>query len=125
MVPVGVRLNELFYIVIAQAGADGGASSTGAGMLQLFPLVLIFVVFYFLVIRPQQKRQREHRDMLDRLKKGDAVVTNGGLIGKVAALADDRLTLELADKVKVRVLRTHIAALETAAETNPAAQKGR
>jgi preprotein translocase subunit YajC len=77
----------------------------------LGPLILIIPVFYFLVIRPQQQKQKEHKALLDNLKKGDTVITQGGLYGKVAAVSDHVLTLEIADKVRVRVSRAHIAGL--------------
>lgn len=72
------------------------------------PLLLMFAVFYFLLIRPQQKRQKEHQSMLSRLKKGDQVITNGGILGSVHALSDAELTIEIADRIKVRVLRTQV-----------------
>jgi preprotein translocase subunit YajC len=70
---------------------------------------VIFAIFYFLLIRPQQKRQKEHRQLLDNLKKGDRVVTTGGLQGTIAGLSDTVITLEIADKVKVKVGRGYIA----------------
>jgi len=69
----------------------------------------MFAIFYFILIRPQQKRQREHREMLGRLKKGDKVVTGGGLIGNIFALTDQELTLEISDRVKVKVMRHQIS----------------
>ncbi len=75
----------------------------------LIPMVMIFVVFYFMLIRPQQKKQREVTDWLKSLKKGDEVVTSGGLIGKISGLTDNTVTLELQEKVRVKVLRSHIA----------------
>lgn len=80
-------------------------------MGQLSPIVmmlLMFGVFYFLLIRPQQKRQREHQNMLRALDKGDVVVTRGGLIGKISGVTDSILTIELQEKVRVRVLRSHV-----------------
>ncbi len=73
--------------------------------------MLIFGVFYLLLIRPQQKKAKEHKTVLENLKKGDAVITQGGLLGKITALSDQILTLEIADKVQVRVSRAHIAGL--------------
>jgi preprotein translocase subunit YajC len=75
----------------------------------LIPMVMIFVVFYFMLIRPQQKKQRELQDWLKSLKKGDEVVTTGGLIGKISGLTDNTVTLELQEKVRVKVLRSHVA----------------
>ena len=77
----------------------------------------MFVIFYFLLIRPQQKRQKEHREMLSRLKKGDRVITNGGIIGTIDALTESELVVEIADRVRVRVARGQVSpyAVEDAA----------
>jgi preprotein translocase subunit YajC len=85
------------------AGADG---ATGI-LLQLAPLLLIFGVFYFLLIRPQQQKQKTHREMLSKLKRGDRVVTAGGIMGKVVTVKDgvDEVEVEIAPNVKVSVLR--------------------
>ena len=79
--------------------------------MALAPLVLIFVVFYFLLIRPQQKRAKEHKEMLSKIRRNDRIVTNGGLIGKVAKVNDDRdeLELDVAENVRVKVRRGMIA----------------
>ncbi|MBN2344577.1 MAG: preprotein translocase subunit YajC [Deltaproteobacteria bacterium] len=74
-------------------------------------IVLMFAVFYLLLIRPQQKKAKEHQKMLDAVGKGAEIVTNGGLIGRVVSVKDNVLTVELADKVRVRVLRTQVAGL--------------
>jgi preprotein translocase subunit YajC len=71
-------------------------------------MALMFVVFWFLLIRPQMKRQKEHQAMLQALKKGDMVITRGGLVGKISGIADNVLIIELQEKVRVRVLRTHV-----------------
>ncbi|MGH9819705.1 MAG: preprotein translocase subunit YajC [Pyrinomonadaceae bacterium] len=87
------------------------------GPSQLFsflPLVLVFVIFYFLLIRPQQKKAKEHRDMIGRLKKNDEVMTSGGIYGKVVALTDEVVTLEVAPNVRLRVHRPQISAVPTA-----------
>ncbi len=78
---------------------------------QLFPLFLIFGVFYFLLIRPQQKKTKEHREMLSKLKKNDEVMTGGGIYGKVIALTDAVVTLEVAPNVRIRVSRPQVSAL--------------
>lgn len=96
------------YAMAAPAGQGGGDLNTLMGFA---PMILIFVVFYFLLIRPQQKKAKELRTMLENLKKGDAVITNGGLYGKITGLSDQVITLEIADKVRVRVSRAHIAGL--------------
>ncbi len=74
----------------------------------LLPLILMFAIFYFLLIRPQKKRQEAHRKMLGLLKKGDSVVTGGGVIGTIFALEDEVLTIEIADKTRVRVIRSQV-----------------
>jgi preprotein translocase subunit YajC len=71
-------------------------------------MILMFAVFYFILIRPQVKKQREHQALLSKLEKGDMVVTRGGLIGKISGITDTVLTIELQEKVRVRVLRSHI-----------------
>ncbi|MCA9538222.1 MAG: preprotein translocase subunit YajC [Myxococcales bacterium] len=91
------------------------------------PFVLMFVIFYFLLIRPQQKRAREQREMLARLKKGDVVVTSGGIIGTIHALTDAEIVLEVADRMKVRVLRAQVNLYAAAADgaTPVPAEKGK
>ncbi|WP_347266069.1 preprotein translocase subunit YajC [Paracoccus sp. (in: a-proteobacteria)] len=91
----------------AQAAAPAGASS----LMSFVPLILIFVIMYFLMIRPQQKRVREHRAMVEALKKGDEVVTQGGLIGKISAVRDAELEVEVASGVRVRVVRSSVTGL--------------
>ena len=86
------------------------AGQQGDPFLSFLPLILIFVVFYFLLIRPQSKRQKEHRKMLEQLEKGDEVVTNGGVFGVVSELGDNFVLLTIADGVDVKVQRSAIAA---------------
>ncbi|MDX8403046.1 MAG: preprotein translocase subunit YajC [Mariprofundaceae bacterium] len=86
--------------------ADGG--SVGEGFTSLIPLLLIMVIFYFLLIRPQQKKLKEHKTMVEATKKGDSVITAGGMIAKVKDVKDDILTVEIADGVKVKVKRDTI-----------------
>lgn len=93
---------------------DGGAFA------QFIPLILIFAIMYFLLIRPQQKKMKEHRAMVDALRRGDQVVTSGGLIGKVSKVKEEgELEVEIADGVKVRVVRNTIA--QVLSKTEPAA----
>ena len=80
-----------------------------AGIGQFIPLILIFVIFYFFLIRPQQKKVKEHKEMVKNLKRGDEVITSGGIIGKVdRVFEDDRIELEIADGVKVQVIRNTV-----------------
>jgi preprotein translocase subunit YajC len=74
------------------------------------PLILLFGIFYFLLIRPQQKRQKEHKALLANLKKGDQVITGGGIYGKITGLTDTTVTVEIAEKVRVKVTRGQISA---------------
>jgi preprotein translocase subunit YajC len=80
-------------------------------MTSFLPMVAIFVVFYFLLIRPQQKRSREHRDLLATLEKGNEVVAGGGLVGRISRLSDQYVTLEIASNVEVTVQRGSITQL--------------
>jgi preprotein translocase subunit YajC len=82
-------------------------------------MLAIVAVFYFVLIRPQQKRAREHREMLDNLKKGDTVVTTGGLIGKISGMNDSVVTLEVAEKIRLRVVRAHVASKQAGESTPP------
>ncbi len=99
-------------IELAFAQSAPGAGGPGP-LITIFPFILIFVIMYFLVIRPQQKKARSHREMLDKLKKNDEVLTAGGIYGKVMALADNVVTLEVAPNVRVRVNRSQISAVVT------------
>jgi preprotein translocase subunit YajC len=106
------------FISNAYAQTAAGGDPTSGIIMQILPLVLVFVVFYFLLIRPQQQARKRHMDMVAALKKGDVVVTSGGLIGKVKSLQDDEVRLELAPNVDVRVIRATIA--EVRSKTDPA-----
>ncbi len=105
----------------AQFGGEGGT-----GLEALLPLVLIFVVFYFLLIRPQQKKQKQHKEMLTTIRRGDRVVTGGGIVGTVTKVIDDgELAVEITDGVKVRVRRSLVASVISKTEPVPGAKKGR
>ena len=86
-----------------------GGGGLMAGLLSFSPFILIIVVFYFLLIRPQQQRLKAHRAMVESLRKGDEVVTSGGLLGKVIKVADDEATVEIADGVRVKVVKSTIS----------------
>ncbi len=96
-------------LVYAMGPPPGGQTGGGNPILGFLPLIIIFAIFYFLLIRPQQKKAKEHRQFLEALKRGDKVMTAGGLIGRVTDLSDTVVTLEVADKVRVRVARHQIA----------------
>ena len=94
--------------LIASAYAQDAAQQPSA-LAQFLPLILIFIVFYFLLIRPQMKRAKEHKALVGALNKGDEVVTNGGLLGKITDLNDSFVTLELAKGVEIKIQRHAIA----------------
>jgi preprotein translocase subunit YajC len=90
---------------MAPQNTDGGSSPLGF----FLPLVLMIVIFYFMIMRPSQKRKKEHQSMLDNLKKGDKVLTSGGIYGTVAGLDEKSVLVEIADKVKIKIDRGYIA----------------
>lgn len=96
----------MFDMAFAQSAPGASGPST---LISFVPLVLVFVIFYFLLIRPQQRKAKEHRDMLGKLKKNDEVVTSGGIYGKVVASTDTVVTLEVAPNVRIRVHRPQIS----------------
>lgn len=97
------------FVTPAFAQAAGG-SDTNSTLMSFIPLILIFVIMYFLMIRPQQKKAKEHRAMIDALRRGDHIVTQGGLIGKVVKVNEDNsVDVQLAENVKVKVVRNTIA----------------
>jgi preprotein translocase subunit YajC len=99
------------FISEAWAQAAGQPASGADMLIQFAPFVLIFIVMWFLLIRPQQKKAKEHRSMVAALKRGDRVVTNGGIYGQVSHVADDHLMIEIADGVKIKVVRDAISAV--------------
>lgn len=97
---------------ISPAYAQGAGGAGGFDLMTLLPLVLIFVVFYFLLIRPQQKKVKEHREMLSKLRRGDKIVTNGGIVGQIMKVVNENeLDLEIADGVRVRVMRGMVSSV--------------
>ncbi len=100
-------------IDVAHAMGAGGAGGAGGGGDFSFILVMaaIFAIFYFLLIRPQQKRQKEVKSMLQTLNRGDMIMTTGGLHGKITGLTEQVATVEISDKVRVKISRAHIAAV--------------
>ena len=98
-------------------GLFGGAGGEGGMLMSLLPFVLIFVIMYFLILRPQQKRVRQHQDMVKNVRRGDTVVTNGGLVGKVTkVIDDDQIEIEIADDVRIRQLRQMLAEVRAKGE---------
>jgi preprotein translocase subunit YajC len=107
---------------ISTAYAQGTGMFDQNALIQFLPLILIFVVFYFLLIRPQQRKAKDHKTMLDALRRGDRVVTGGGIIGTVARVdSPEEVTVDIADGVRVRVLRSTISSV--VAKPDPAAAR--
>lgn len=99
------------FLIPDALAADATAAPAGGAVANLVFFGLIFVVFYFLLIRPQTKRAKEHKAMVDALAKGDEVITNGGIAGKITEVSDNFLTVEIADKISVKVQRQAIQAV--------------
>jgi len=102
---------------ISPAYAQAGAPAGGSELMTFLPLLLIFVVFYFLLIRPQQKRAKEHKEMITKVRRGDTVVTAGGIVGKVVRVeSGEEITIEIADGVRVRVISQTLADVRSKGE---------
>ena len=102
----------MISLAYAMGGAPGGQAAGGGGDWSfIIMMVVIFGIFYFLMIRPQQKKQKELKSMLDNLAYGDMVMTTGGIHGKITGLTDTVITLEIADKVRIKVSRSAIGAV--------------
>ncbi|MBF0257333.1 MAG: preprotein translocase subunit YajC [Desulfamplus sp.] len=107
---------------MGQSGASGAPA--GGGFTAFVPLILMFVIFYFLLIRPQQKKAKEHQNMVNNLKKGDRIITSGGVHGTIISLGDTTVSLEIAENVKIKINRGNVAALnQKASSSSPALQK--
>lgn len=111
------------FTLIDVAYAMGPAPQAGAGqggpaglITSLVPLVLIFVIFYFLLIRPQQKRAKEHKNMIDNLKKGDKIITSGGIYGVIEAVGTNTITIKVAENTKVKIGKSYVAVLRAASD---------
>jgi preprotein translocase subunit YajC len=101
-----ISISELF---ISNAYAEGGAAAPqGGGIMEFLPLIALLAVFYFLILRPQQKRAKEHKALVEALQKGDEVITVGGVLGKVTKVGDDNVAVEIADNVVVQVQKAAI-----------------
>ena len=98
-------------MIINNVYAESGAAQDGSLLSAILPLVLFLGIFWFLLLRPQQKRQKEHKTMIAAVKKGDEIVTNGGLLGKVTDVGDTFVSVEIADGMEVNVQRVSIASL--------------
>jgi preprotein translocase subunit YajC len=114
-------------ISIAYALGAGGAGGGGGGspFTSFLPLIIMFAIFYFLLIRPQQKKNKAMREMIAALKKGDRIVTGGGIHGRITGVSENVITVEIADKVRVKVNRANVAALNMPQTPAPAAKGGK
>jgi preprotein translocase subunit YajC len=106
-------VHHLILTTLAQTAPAAGAQApaggcAGGGIGQLIPLLLMFVIFYFMLIRPQQKKAKDHQSFLAGLKKGEQVVTRGGVVGKITGVTDTMVTLEVQEKVRLRVLKSYV-----------------
>ncbi|WP_221792876.1 preprotein translocase subunit YajC [Aquisediminimonas sediminicola] len=104
----------------AQTAAGAAPSGPAAFFMQVAPLLFIFVIFWFLVIRPQQRRMKDQRAMIDAAKKGDTVITGGGLIGRVTKVDGDEVEIELAANVRVRAIKSTLADVRPLGGAKPA-----
>jgi preprotein translocase subunit YajC len=98
-------------VLIGEAFAQSAPASPGMDLMGLLPIILMFVLLYFLMIRPQTKRAKEHKQMVEALQKGDEVVTAGGALGKITNVGGNYVTLEIADNVEIRVQKSYIQSL--------------
>lgn len=98
----------------------GGAGGASDFMIQLFPFIALFAIMYFLVLRPQQRRVKEHREMVANVRRGDMVVTAGGLVGKVTKVDEGEITVEIAENVRVRVVKGTLSEVRSKSEPVPA-----
>jgi len=97
-------------ISTAYAMGQGGAGQAG-GIAGFLPIIILFAIFYFLLIRPQQKKAKEHREMIANLKKGTRIITSGGIYGTILSIDDTTIGLEIAEKVKIKISRGNVAAV--------------
>lgn len=98
-------MSYLFFAFSSPSGAEGGGSS----IMMFIPIIAIFVIFYLILIRPQQKKQKEHQRMVSELGRGDMVVTNGGMYGKVVDVKEHIIVLKISDDVKVELVKNAVA----------------
>jgi len=115
-------MNALSFILLAQAAAPAGAPEAPSPLMQFFPLILLVILFYFMLIRPQQKRQKEHQKLIEAVKTGDKVITSSGIHGLVANVKERTILVKVADNVKIEFDKAAITAVDRSADpATPAA----
>ncbi len=108
---------------MGQGGLPGAAGQGAGGFSSLFPIILVFVIFYFLLIRPQQKQKKQHQEMINQLKKGDRIITSGGIHGRVTSAGETTLTVEISEKVRIKLVKGNVAGLAKSQSQAPASKK--
>jgi preprotein translocase subunit YajC len=108
-----IGLLDSTHLLIGAAGGGDPAQ----GLISFMPLIIIFVIFYFLLIRPQKKKQQEHKQMLENLKRGDKVITTGGIHGTIDGITDTTFQLKVANQVKITVAKSAVAGLQRSETT--------
>lgn len=98
---------------MALAFAEEAPKSGASGIVSFLPIIVLFGIFYFLLIRPQQKRAKEHKEMVSKLGKGDYILSNGGIFGRITAVSEDAVTVEIAENVRVKMSRNAISRRKT------------
>ena len=113
-----MSLNFIDMAYAMAPGQPGGSGQGGAaGLLtSIVPLVLIFVIFYFLLIRPQQKKAKDHKNMIDNLKKGDKIITSGGIYGVIEAVGANTVTIKVGENTKVKLGKAYVAAIRASSD---------
>lgn len=114
---------DLVQSVIAMAPSGGGGEGGGSLLNLALPFGFVIVIMYFLVIRPQSKKQKEHQAFLNQLKSGDKVVTQGGMLGRVTGVNDDTITIEISDRVRVKMQRSAIVGAQGDPATSDTTKK--
>ncbi|ODS62888.1 MULTISPECIES: preprotein translocase subunit YajC [unclassified Arenimonas] len=104
-------MNLLDFLVSPAAAQAAGGPAPASPLMSLLPLIVLFIVFWFLLLRPQMKKAKEHRELVAKLQKGDEVLTNGGIAGRIEDLGESFVTVEVADKVAIKVQRGAITAV--------------
>ncbi len=112
-----MNLTDLFFLAQAAGAAPAGAPAQPPAFMSIMPLIFVFVIFYFLLIRPQQKKAKEHQKLVESLKTGDKVVTSAGIHGIIANVKDKTIIVKVADNVKLEFDRAAVSAVEKSSET--------